>query len=214
VFFSGPENDGSQRSADNVVIRHNILTSQDNNGIIRLYSKGAKDIKIYGNLVFDNGTTGGLSLAGATSGTLDLRIYNNVFYNTFVDLGGHSLNVRTLELKNNIVQYSSSQLRNSGGITSQSNNILTSSNPGFNNPGNKPSGFIGTHGVTLRPDTDGFSLTAGSQALNAGTALGSAYSSSINSVARPQGSAWEIGAYEIGVAAATPSTPANLRILP
>jgi hypothetical protein len=216
VFFSGPENDGSQRSAENVVIRHNILTSQDNNGIIRLYSKGAKDIKIYGNLVFDNTVTGGLSLAGAESGTLDLLVYNNVFYNTFVDLGGHSLTVRTLEFKNNIVQYSSSQLRNAGSAV-QSNNILTSSNPGFTNPANKPTGFIGTYGVDLRPNTDGFALTSGSAAVNGGTALGSAYSSSINSVSRPQGSAWDSGAYELGSATPQPQPPAaptNLHIVP
>jgi hypothetical protein len=210
VFFSGPENDGDQRSAENVVIRHNILTSQDNNGIIRLYSKGSKDVKIYGNLIFDNSITGGLSLAGAESGTLDLLVYNNVFYNTYVDFGGHSLNVHTLEFKNNIVQYSSSQLRNSGSITSQSNNILTSSNPGFSNPNSKPSGFVGTHGVDLRPNTDGFALTSGSSALNTGTALGSAYNSSINSVSRPQGSGWDIGAYEMGGSSTGVSAPTNL----
>jgi hypothetical protein len=214
IFFSGPENDGSQRSADNVTIRHNILTSQDNNGIVRLYSKGAKDIKLYGNLIFDNTLTGGLSLAGAASGNLDLRIYNNVFYNTWVDLGGHSMNVQTLEVRNNIIQYSSNQLRNGGAITNQSNNILTSSNPGFVNPNAKPTGFVGTHGVDLRPDTDGFSLTSGSAAVNGGAALGAAYASSINSATRPQGSAWDIGAYEFGTGSQPPAPPTNLRIVP
>jgi hypothetical protein len=214
VFFSGPEDDGDQRSADNVTIRYNILTSQDNNGIVRMYSKGSKDIKLYGNLIFDNTLTGGLSLAGAASGTLDLRVYNNVFYNTFVDLGAHSMTVRTLEVKNNIIQYSSNQLRNGGSITSQSNNILTSSNPGFVNPSAKPSGFVGEYGVDLRPNTDGFSLTAGSAALNVGGALAAAYASSINSLPRPQGSAWDIGAYEFGSSSQAVSPPTNLRIIP
>ncbi len=214
VFISGPENSGSQRSADNVHIRNNILTTQDNNGIIRLYKTGAKDIKIYGNLIYDNSITGGLSLGG-NSGTLNLLVYNNTFYNTFVDLGGHSSNVSAFEFKNNIIQYSSSQLRNANTLTSQSNNLLVSSNPGFKDPNNKPTGFMGTYGVDLRPNTDGLSLNAGSSAIDGGATLASAYNGSINSVSRPQGSAWDVGAYEFNAAGGiTLSPPSNLRIIP
>ena len=215
IFVSGPENNGNQRSADNVHIRNNILTTQDNNGIIRLYKNGAKDLKIYGNIVYDNNVTGGFNLGG-NSGQLDILVYNNTFYNTFVDLGSHSSSVNTFEFKNNIIQYTSNQLRNSSAIRSQSNNLLVGSNPGFGNPNNKPTGFVGTYGVDLRPNTDGFSLNAGSSAIDGGTALGSVYSGSINSISRPQGSAWDIGAYEFNsaVVVVPPSPPSNLRIIP
>ncbi len=208
VFVSGPENNGTQRGADNLHIRNNILTTQDNNGIIRLYKKGAKDVKVYGNILFDNDQTGGLNL-GNNSGTLDLLVYNNTFYNTFVDLGSHASNVNSFEFKNNIVQYASNQLRNAGAIQSQSHNLLVSSNPGFTNPNNKPSGFLGSPGTDLRPNADGFSLTSTSSAVDAGTALASAYAGSINSLSRPQGSAWDIGAYERSAAPSNQPPTAN-----
>ncbi|MFO1152694.1 MAG: LamG-like jellyroll fold domain-containing protein [Rhodospirillales bacterium] len=215
VFISGPENDGTQRGAQNLVIRNNILTTQDNNGIIRLYKKGAKDLKVYGNLLLDNNQTGGLVLQG-NSGTLDLLVYNNTFYNTFVDLIGNSGTVNSFEFKNNIVQYSSNQLRNAGSIKSASNNLLVASNPGLKNPADKPTGFTGTFGVDSRPNTDGFTPLTGSSAIDQGVTLAAAFNGSINSVVRPQGAAWDIGAYEYGsgtsnpIDTAKPSAPTGL----
>lgn len=214
MFVSGPEDNGSQRGADNVTIQNNILTTASNNGIIRLYKKGAKNLKVYGNILFDNSSAGGLSLSG-NSGTLDLLAYNNTFFNTFVDLGSHSSTVNTFEFKNNIIQYGSGQLRNASAIQSQSNNLLVSSNPGFKDTNSKPTGFIGTYGVNLRPNTDGLSLNSGSSAINGGATLASAYAGSINSVSRPQGAAWDIGAYELSTTTVTPlNSPTNLRIVP
>lgn len=209
IFVSGPENDGSQRSAENLHIRHNILTTQDNNGIVRLYKKGAKDVKIYGNLIFDNSSTGGLSLKN-NSGSLNLLVYNNTFYSTFVDFGGHSSTVQALVLRNNIVVYSSGQLRNAGDITEQSNNLFVSGNPGLKNPSLRPTGFVGVYGIDLRPNDDGFALQPGSPALNAGTALASPFDTSVNSIARPQQGNWDIGAYEMGSSVSAILPPTNL----
>ncbi|MGZ6449763.1 MAG: choice-of-anchor Q domain-containing protein, partial [Pseudobdellovibrionaceae bacterium] len=215
IFISGPENTTSQRGAENLHIRNNILTAQSNNGIVRLYKTGEKDLKFYSNIIFDNSQTGGFSLGG-NSGILNLLIYNNTFYNTFVDLGGHTSTVQTFEFKNNIVQYPSSQLQNAGTLTSQANNLLVSANPGFKNVNNKPTGFIGTYGVDLRPNNDGLSMVSGSAAINAGATLATSYKGSINSVSRPAESAWDIGAYEYSTTT-TPSptlaAPKNLRIL-
>jgi hypothetical protein len=69
-------------------------------------------------------------------------------------------------------------------------------NPAFVNTGNLPTGFTGTYGIDLRPNTDGLNLTVDSPARDAGAALGASYDSSINSVTRPQGTGWDIGAYE------------------
>jgi hypothetical protein len=69
-------------------------------------------------------------------------------------------------------------------------------NPLFKSPGQLPTGFIGTFGSDLRPDSDGLSLLAESSAIDAGAPLGSPYDGSINSVKRPSGSGWDIGAYE------------------
>ena len=51
-------------------------------------------------------------------------------------------------------------------------------------------------GGDIHPVTDGFDLIPGSPAIDSGTAVGSPYNSSINSILRPAGTAWDIGAYE------------------
>ena len=81
--------------------------------------------------------------------------------------------------------------------------------------GSLPTGFIGTFGVNLRPNTDGLSVSGTSAAANAGVALSSAYSGSINSVVRPQGGGWDIGAYEFGSSQTStpPAPPTNVRIV-
>jgi len=46
------------------------------------------------------------------------------------------------------------------------------------------------------PNTNGLALQQGSPAIDTGFNLGSSYATSIDKVARPQGSGWDIGAYE------------------
>jgi hypothetical protein len=59
-----------------------------------------------------------------------------------------------------------------------------------------PAGFSGTYGVDMEPHPEGLSLTASSPARDGGAPLGPSYSSSVNSVTRPNGAEWDIGAYE------------------
>lgn len=75
---------------------------------------------------------------------------------------------------------------------------------------------MGTYGVDLRPNSDGLSMTLGSLAINGGISLGTAYSGSINSVPRPQETAFDIGAYEYrgGVMTTPLKAPTNLRMIP
>jgi MYXO-CTERM domain-containing protein len=90
----------------------------------------------------------------------------------------------------------------SGGTTYTSADIASwepsaiASDPLLNDISNLPTGFIGTFGVDLRPDTEGLNIAENSPARNAGAALDAAYSGSINSVTRPSGQGWDIGAYE------------------
>lgn len=90
----------------------------------------------------------------------------------------------------------------SGGTTYTSADIASwessaiTSDPLQNDISNLPTGFVGTFGVDLRPDTEGLNLAENSPARNGGAPLDAAYSGSINSVARPSGTGWDIGAYE------------------
>jgi hypothetical protein len=73
--------------------------------------------------------------------------------------------------------------------------------PGLKDAGALPSTLTGSLDHSPRPDTDGLSIVSTSPARNAGVSLGSPYATSINSVPRPEGAGWDIGAYEYGASA-------------
>jgi hypothetical protein len=174
-------------------------------------------------------------------GTVQLRVYNNTFYNAPVAVLNPAATFSVFEFRNNIVYYTGGvPLTDSGGdITVHSQNVYYrgsgtlvsskgtsytasnlsgyepvawSSNPMFANTTSLPSGFAGQYGVDLAPDRNGLSLQPGSVAIDQGVVL-TGYSSSINSVARPSGAGWDIGAYEARGAALAPAPPTNVRIV-
>jgi hypothetical protein len=241
AFINGPEF-GSGPGPSNLQLRYNVLQTADNNGVVRFYGTGSKSVDVYGNVILPNESTGGLSFAG-NSGTHNVRVYNNTFYNSFVDLGSPS-STGALDFKNNIIyELDDTPLRDPAAkITSHVNNVfyrvgggtLVSSgatsysasnlrtgyeasasfgDPLFKNTTNLPDGFSGQFGIDLAPNRDGLSLQATSPALNAGADLGAGYGGSINSVPRPVGTAWDIGAYESGgPSQPVVGPPSNLRV--
>jgi hypothetical protein len=241
LFFNGPEV-GSGRGCLNLVARFNLLTTNDNNGAVRFFGSGDKDAKIYGNIIFNSTTYAGFSIAG-NSGALSLLLYNNTFYNAPVMIEANSGSITNLEFKNNLV-YNAGGIPLSdanGAITSHSNNLYYSgssalvsshgksfssanlttyeatargANPLFKNTSNLASGFVGTYGVDLAPNKDGLALQASSAGMNSGVALASAYTGSINTIARMSGSSWDMGAYQNSLLAPAPPAPANLKLVP
>ncbi len=79
-----------------------------------------------------------------------------------------------------------------------------------------PSGFSGVYGVDLEPNAEGLNIAPLSSALDYGIPLGESYNTSINSIQRPAGDGWDLGAYERS-AAPTPeptATPAEFSPTP
>lgn len=240
LFISGPEN-GNGTGPTGLTVRFNILQSTAEDGVIRCYKGGNKTVDVYGNIVLQNELTGGLSFSG-NYGTLAARIYNNTFYNSFVDIGNPT-STGTIEFRNNIIyELDDVPLTDSGpDITAHSNNFFyrsgggtlvssgglsyhsttlanyevngASANPSFKNAGSLPTGFTGTFGVDLTPNSDGLSLLPGSPAIDTGISLPAVFGGSINSVTRPAGAGWEIGAYEYRITGLRPLPPTNLRIV-
>lgn len=199
----------------NIHIRNSIFTNNTAHGAIRLYDgssgKDPKDVKIYGNIVYNSTNNGGFQISTDLGNTNKLWVYNNTFYNAPVIITNSSATFSPFEFKNNIVYYpGGTAITGSSKFTASSNNLTT--NPSFKNTGSLPTGFTGTFGVNMAPNTDGLSLQSGSPAINAGTALTSPYNSSVNSLSRPQGSSWDIGAYEYGVTGTSPVAPTGLRL--
>jgi hypothetical protein len=197
-------------------------------------------VDVIGNLVLPNEATGGLSFAG-NQGAINARIFNNTFYNAYVDIGSPSA-TGNIDFRNNIIyELDDIPLRDAGNkITSHANNLLfragggtlvsigganytaanlatweataKSADPLLKNPGNLPSGFSGAYGTSLAPNSDGLSVQAGSPATDAGADLSALYNGSINSAQRPVGAGWDVGAYE-GTASILLSAPRNLQVV-
>lgn len=235
VFINGPEG-GTGSGPTGGSVRYNLLQTADNNGVIRFYGTGTKAVDVYGNLVLPNEAAGGLSMSG-NSGSIATRIYNNTFYNAYVDLGSPS-STGTIEFRNNLVyELDDAPLNDpSGRITEHANNLFFRSNGGtlvqssgmsytstslktgyepsaiigdplFKNAASLPTGFVGTYGTSLAPNTDGLSLLPGSPALNSGVSLGAAFGGSVNTIVRPGTGAWDVGAYQQGGGDIAPPKP-------
>jgi hypothetical protein len=146
-------------------------------------------IVVYGNnnLVFNNIAIGGHDYGILTKGS-NHKLYNNSVYNTPAE--GILVVSSGTAVKNNIAYQT-------GGISggTQSNNLT--SNPGFVDAANK-----------------NFALQSSSPAINAGVLISEVTSDIVGSP-RPQGGAYDIGAYEYSSTQASLPTPvSNLRIVP
>jgi hypothetical protein len=212
----------------NIVIRYNILASNTAQNVY-ISEYGSKQIDFYGNIVMNAGGGVGLKVENNTSDSLNLKMYNNIFFKNSVNILSNYASNR-IEFKNNIIYDTGRTLLSdpSGYIsTNHNNNIyyrtdggtlvnsagssytptnLASyestglwSNPLLLNTDDLPTGFIGTYGIDKRPNADGLSLQSNSPAKDSGASLGSPYNNSINSVSRPYGAGWDRGAYEVGV---------------
>lgn len=73
--------------------------------------------------------------------------------------------------------------------------------PGLTSVTDVPHGFAGTYGVDLQPNTTGLALLPTSGAIDVGMDLGAAFATSVNTVMRPAGPGWDIGAYEYSMGA-------------
>jgi parallel beta-helix repeat protein len=142
---------------------------------------------IYNNVIFSN--YGGIE--AAYSGT-NTKIYNNTIYNSR-DFGIEIRNTSGASVRNNIVYQSGTPINNSGSSTVMSNNLTT--DPRF-----------------VNASASDFRLQSASPAVDAGMTL-AAVTDDIMGVARPQYSAFDIGAYELGGSSSLPAAPTNVRFV-
>jgi parallel beta-helix repeat protein len=176
----------------NNIVRYNKVYDNGSFGI--LLGSGTNNVG-YNNVVFGNGkriSAGGMWIA--YNGAAGNKIYNNTIYNN----NGCAIRIRndgSAIVKNNICWgNANNSIVDEVGTAILSNNMLT--NPLFvDGPGGN------------------FTLSADSPAINAGATL-TEVPDDFARVPRPQGSAFDIGAFEFvtGNAQSTPS-PSNLRLV-
>lgn len=165
---------------------HDITRSGDTNPGARFSGvliTGVNNL-LYNNVIWNVGRSdGNSSNAGITifGGSSSARIMNNTVYSVFaygisVESGGPSGTF----VQNNVVYLSGAAgLNDAGASTTKNNNMVSGVNPLFAAAGG-----------------GNFRLTASSPGRDTGTALTSFFTTDLESIPRPQGPLWDIGAYE------------------
>lgn len=174
-------------TSSNIIFRNNY-TTWDGDGIMFM-GTNHDSWKIYNN-IFDTfiGTTIKTNSSDPSIG--NALIYNNTFYNSYNSYSIRS-NKQNYTFHNNLYYLVSHASLNTG------DNITAITNP-FVNAANGNFGLKSTESTFI----------------DQGTSLGSPYDADKGGVARPQGSAWDIGAYEYVSDADTtpPAAPSGLII--
>jgi parallel beta-helix repeat protein len=186
--------------SSNLVIRnnkfhHNNHLSSSSVGGILVYEDGTiSNLRIYNNLIYSNGSPSSGNATGIelNSGVMGVKIWNNTIYGNksygifaAPGTGSHQIS------NNNVYLNGLGDILNQGTGDTVSHNLTT--NPGFVNAA-----------------AFNFSLLTNSPAIDAGVTL-SEVTTDFNKSPRPQGGAYDIGAYEVGTGSAI-AAPQNLRV--
>lgn len=220
VYIAGPNNliDGCDiydTSSTGIQVYNGAGDSPDNN-IIR--NNRIHDIVRTGDL----NQVWGILLTGSNN-----QIYNNVIYglnigNAVVGNAGISVTANSSSLWNNTV-YGNSQTGiyidvNSSSMTLRNN--ITYNNGGanyanFSSTTIQDHNLIGVNPTFVNATIANFNLLAGSPAIDAGLTIATV-ATDIVGIFRPQGAAYDIGAYEFipGAPSGPPSPPTGLHIIP
>jgi hypothetical protein len=209
VFAPGP---------GNYLIEQNRIFSRNGTGI-RLNKQIGTVVR---NNVISNNIGGSLTTSGDDNTTYWLNINVQFYNNTLYGNGSgvvlyYNDSVAGPIIKNNII-FGNSGYQIQGNSTSptvtEDYNIYSS--PGISQVSNGARSLLltDTSGLVVDAVNGNFHLLSTSPAIDIGTDLSAkGFATDFDGVQRPQGAAWDIGAYEFG-AFVTPKPPTNLRIIP
>lgn len=199
----------------NIVIRNNRIhdnnhcTTQNTIGGVVVSTDGVQTnvgTQIYNNLIYNNGSApshGSSPGVAVTNGANGTKIWNNTIYGNRGDSttqsAGYGVVIQGATTVNTVVQ---------------NNVIFNNQNGTISNIGG--SGSVIDHNLTTDPSFANaaafdFNLHPSSPAIDAGTPV-SIVKTDFMMKPRPQGSTYDIGAYEVGTDSAAPAPPVGLRV--
>jgi len=176
---------------DRAVVRNNIVhnNSVSGSGFELLVGSGVGH-RVYNNIVYDNNAGGGI-LLDSGGGCDSCKIYNNTIVDNaeclFIAAGSDNNTV-----KNNLCWSNADDTIDDNGTA---NTVLDN--------------LEGTDPLFVNATSDDFHITVNSPAKDAGADLSVILTDDIAETFRPQGTAFDVGAYEFPAA---PAAPTNLRL--
>ncbi|HEX9115137.1 MAG TPA: right-handed parallel beta-helix repeat-containing protein [Anaerolineae bacterium] len=212
--------DAKQGSHDGTIHHNEVSQTQHVALYVDAYDQHTYNIQVYANRVHD--VRMGITLASEAGGLLEnVSVYNNVVWNSYyagirtfglVDTASHPMQnityanntvyqsgtginvsnnqISNFKVVNNIVSQNGINLELGSGVSvSQSNNLFDGAT------GGKTAADLAGSAQFNNPAGADFHVGAGSPAINHGTSNG-APATDADGVARPQGGAYDIGAYE------------------
>jgi Right handed beta helix region len=219
VHHNGSSNQyhGFYVSTSNNIIRNCQIHHNSGYGIQFYPGSPNSGGQAYSNTIYDNATAGSLGEGGITdfqSGTL---IYNNLIYHTTSQLQGIELrgsggaaygntiyghtnqgiqcySGSSTPVKNNAIFNNGTPVTNAGSCTF-ANNLCSGTGTGCANTSGITNTTAFTNPTATPPDLH---LKSGSPLIDAGATLGAPYNVDMTGYARPQGAAYDVGAYEYG----------------
>ncbi len=199
---------GGYTGSRSVEIYGNLILNNADDGIrVKAPYMGTSDsIKIYNNTCYNN-TRYELQI-GSTGFTHTYDVRNNILYSISSQPLSENTNAITTHNNNLYYRVGGGALLTNGGSSYTASNITSfestaiATNPSFKNTSILPTGFAGTYGTDMRPNSDGLSVESGDALDHGDGTLSSTYNKAINTAGyaspstRPQGAGWDIGAYE------------------
>lgn len=192
-----------QSNVSNNIIRNNVLYGNGFDPGINItaaaiiLSSGSNN-QAYNNVIYGNNN--GIQLDYSPAGA-NHKVYNNTIYgNTNF---GITNGTDGAQIKNNIIYGNGIAIQKVGTNTAYANNLCGGSGTGCDRVGDPRFTNTSAHD---------FTLLQASPAVDAGATI-SAVTTDLSGVARPQGSAYDIGAYEYHAALTAPAAPYNVRIV-
>jgi hypothetical protein len=190
----------------------NFSTVDPSKGVVEAYNNVVYHVGT-GPDPFDGSSNYSCIVTGGTNSS-QVDVYNNTLYDCGShggsDSGALALGIKT-RLRNNVIwqlageSYFASSWGSDCGTVTGSNNLWY----GAGSATTCTSGNVTANPLVVNLAGQNFQLQQGSPATNAGTTITS-LKTAINGIVRPQGSAYDIGAYEYFQGAASSSNPCDL----
>jgi hypothetical protein len=187
-----------------LIIRHNkFVDIVGSANISFLGGSNNTDIHIYGNIFWSSDqnkywSSPGVIWTRSTTPAVTVNgfyVYNNTFHNIkLAQIANDAVNKSNGFVRNNIWEGSTFT-----GLSPVHRGVTAEYNYYYNNSGTPPIGttdVLGSASPFLNAANRDYRLLAGSSAIDRGVNLGSNYEVDRNGVLRPQGTAWDMGAYE------------------